>query len=145
MVFLYGIYIYSGKSLDAIYIFKKFTLSLIPIALAYHFAHYLSYILIQGQYIIPLLSDPFGNGLNIIGTANNTINISIINAKIAWFISLISIISGHIISIFVAHIIALKIFKNQNIAIRSQYPMLFLMVFYTALSLWIIAQPIVES
>ena len=50
-----------------------------------------------------------------------------------------------IISIFVAHIIALKIFKNQNIAIRSQYPMLFLMVFYTALSLWIIAQPIVES
>lgn len=83
--------------------------------------------------------------MNIIGTANNTINISIINAKIAWFISLISIISGHIISIFVAHIIALKIFKNQNIAIRSQYPMLFLMVFYTALSLWIIAQPIVES
>ena len=144
-IFIWYIYIYSGKSLDAIYIFKKFTLSLIPIALAYHFAHYLSYILIQGQYIIPLLSDPFGNGLNIIGTANNTINISIINAKIAWFISLISIISGHIISIFVAHIIALKIFKNQNIAIRSQYPMLFLMVFYTALSLWIIAQPIVES
>lgn len=144
-LFIWYIYLFSGKTLDTIYIFKKFTLSLIPIALAYHFAHYLSYILIQGQYIIPLLSDPFGNGLNLLGSTNYTINISIINAKIAWFISLISIISGHIISILVAHIIALKIFKTQNIAVRSQYPMLFLMVFYTALSLWIIAQPIVES
>ena len=68
-------------------------LSLVPIALAYHFAHYLGYILIQGQYIIPLLSDPFGNGLNLFGSTNYTINIAIINAKTAWFISLISIIS----------------------------------------------------
>ncbi len=139
------IYIFSNKSINAIYIFKIFTLSLIPIALAYHFAHYLSYILIQGQLIIPLLSDPFGKGLNLFGSSNYSINISVINAKTAWFISLISIISGHIISILVGHIIALKIFKTQKIAIRSQYPMLFLMVFYTALSLWIIAQPIVEN
>ena len=143
--FTWFIYIFSGKSINTIYIFKKFVLSLVPIALAYHFAHYLGYILIQGQYIIPLLSDPFGNGLNLFGSANYTINIAIINAKTAWFISLISILAGHIISIYISHKIALKTFDNHKSAIRSQYPMLFLMIFYTALSLWIIAQPIIAN
>ncbi|MFP6745373.1 MAG: hypothetical protein VCB77_09335, partial [Alphaproteobacteria bacterium] len=37
-----------------------FVLYLIPIAVAYHLAHYLSYMLLAGQLIIPLASDPFG-------------------------------------------------------------------------------------
>ncbi len=37
-------------------------LTLVPIALAYHLAHYLSFLLTVGQYMIPLISDPFGYG-----------------------------------------------------------------------------------
>lgn len=38
-----------------------FVLSLVPIALAYHLAHYFTYLMIQGQLVIPLSSDPFGS------------------------------------------------------------------------------------
>ena len=39
---------------------RGFALTLVPIAIAYHLAHYLVYLLTQGQYVIPLASDPFG-------------------------------------------------------------------------------------
>jgi len=117
---------------------------LIPIALAYNLAHYFSFLLIQGQLIIPLISDPFGFGWDIFSTANYKVNIAIINAKFAWFLSLFSIVIGHILSIFIAHKVAFNQLKNIHVVLKTQYPMLVLMVIYTATSLWIIAQPIVE-
>src|SRR5262249_32449435 len=39
-----------------------FVLPLVPIAAAYMVAHYFSYFLIQGQFIVTLASDPFGRG-----------------------------------------------------------------------------------
>jgi hypothetical protein len=125
-------------------IMTSFVFSLTPIAIAYHIAHYLSYILITGQLIIPVISDPFGYGWNIFGTSNYTLNIGIINAKNAWYSSVIIIILGHIFSVIISHVNALKVFSETSIAIKSQIPILILMIFYTALSLWIIAQPIVN-
>lgn len=125
-------------------IMTSFVFSLTPIAIAYHIAHYLSYILITGQLIIPVLSDPFGYGWNIFGTSNYTLDIGIINAKNAWYSSVIIIILGHIFSVIISHVNALKVFSKTSIAIKSQIPILILMIFYTALSLWIIAQPIVN-
>ena len=40
-----------------------------PIALAYHFAHYLTALLVNGQYALVALSDPFALGWNLFGTA----------------------------------------------------------------------------
>ena len=123
---------------------RSFVFSLVPIALAYNFAHYLSYLLISGQSIIPLISDPLFFGWDIFGTVGYTKDISIVDAKFAWVVSVIAIVLGHVISVWVAHKISLRRTSNHKVAIRSQYPMLLLMVFYTAVSLWIIAQPIVE-
>lgn len=122
---------------------RAFVFSLVPIALAYNMAHFISLLLIQGQLIIPLLSDPFGFDWNLLGTADYRVNIGVINAKIAWIISVTAIVLGHIISVYVAHVVALRRIVDHRLAIRGQYPMLLLMVFYTATSLWIIAQPIV--
>ena len=124
---------------------RIFVFSLIPISLAYHLAHYLSYLLIQGQLIIPLLSDPFGYGWDLWATANYQINIAIVGARFTWWMSVVSIVMGHIIAVYLAHVIALRSLPEQEAALRSQYPMLALMVGYTVVSLWIIAQPIVES
>jgi len=129
---------------DFLEIGKIFVFTLVPIALAYNIAHYFSFLLIQGQLIIPLISDPFGFGWDIFSTANYKVNIAIINAKFAWFLSLFSIVIGHILSIFIAHKIAFNQVKNIHVVMKSQYPMLALMVIYTATSLWIISQPIVE-
>jgi hypothetical protein len=40
---------------------------------------------------------------------------------------------------------AAQVYADARAARRSQYPMLILMVGYTMLSLWILAQPIVEA
>ncbi|MFQ5548985.1 MAG: hypothetical protein ACE5FV_11890 [Woeseia sp.] len=124
---------------------RLFVLSLIPISLAYHLAHYLSFLLIVGQYMIPLASDPFGFGWDLFGTGFYMIDIGIINARFVWITSVIAIVTGHIIAVWLAHVVALRRFGESKAALRSQIPMLFLMVGYTMLSLWILAQPVVET
>lgn len=122
-----------------------FVVSLIPIAVAYHLAHYLTYLLVQGQRIVPLASDPLGLGWDLFGTASYVPDIGIVGARFAWYTAVIAIVAGHIVAVFVAHAIALRQFGSRRRALRSQYAMLLLMVGYTVASLWIIAQPIVES
>jgi hypothetical protein len=121
-----------------------FALSLVPIAIAYHLAHYFSLFAIAGQFIIPLASDPFGYGWDLFGTTLYRIDIGIVDAKSIWYISVAAIVTGHMIAVWVGHVTAVTAFVDENIATRSQYPMLVLMVGYTMLSLWILAQPIVE-
>ncbi len=124
---------------------RLFVLSLIPIALAYHLAHYLSFLLIVGQYMIPLSSDPFGFGWDLFGTKIYFPDIGIVNARFVWITSVIAVVTGHIVAVWLAHVVALRRFRESGAALRSQIPMLFLMVAYTMLSLWILAQPVVET
>ncbi len=124
---------------------RTFVFSLIPIALAYHLAHYLSFLLIVGQYMIPLSSDPFGMGWDLFGGSFYMVNIGIVNARFVWITSVIAIVLGHIIAVYLAHVMALRSFRDNRAALLSQIPMLFLMVGYTMISLWILAQPVVET
>jgi uncharacterized membrane protein YhhN len=48
-----------------------------------------------------------------------------------------------VVAVYLAHCVALKLYAHRRIALRSQWPMIALMVCYTMTSLWIIAQPIV--
>ena len=134
----------SGSSPAAPELMTAFVFSLVPIALAYHFAHYLGFLLIQGQLIIPLASDPFGAGADLFGTASYVVNIAITNARFIWFFAVISIVVGHIIAVYLAHLRANAIYGSGSVALKSQLPMLGLMVIYTVLSLWIISRPITE-
>jgi len=123
---------------------RAFVLTLVPISIAYLVAHYLSYFLIQGQLLIRLASDPFGFGWNLFGSAHFRPDIGIVGARFVWYTSLVAIVLGHVAAVSLAHIVALRRFGDPRLAIRSQYPMLVLMIAYTMMSLWIIAQPIVE-
>lgn len=122
----------------------RFVLSLVPIAIAYHLAHYLSFLLLAGQFIIPLASDPFGFGWDLFGTTLYRINIGIVDARFVWFMAVSAIVVGHILATWLAHETALMVFGTSTSARRSQAPMLVLMVGYTVLSLWILSQPIVQ-
>lgn len=124
---------------------RRFVLSLVPIAIAYHLAHYFTYLLIQGQLVIRLASDPFGFGWDLFGTARYRPDIGIVGARFAWYVAVGAIVVGHIVAVCVAHIIALRAYSSRRVALRSQIPMLVLMVAYTVVGLWIIAQPIVET
>jgi hypothetical protein len=117
--------------------------SLVPIAVAYHLAHYVSLLLTTGQFIVPLASDPFGWGWNLFGTRGHAVDLGIVSPAVYWYGAVALIVFGHVLAVIVAHVEATRRFASHGAALRSQLPMLALMVAYTSLSLWIMAQPIV--
>ena len=141
--FSWGIRAASGDRSGVVAVARRFVFSLVPIALAYNLAHFITLLLIQGQLIIPLASDPFGFGWDLFGTSDYRIDLKIISAKTVWFLSLVAIVLGHVLSVFLAHVISLRRASADSNPLRGQIPMLALMLLYTASSLWIIAQPIV--
>ncbi len=124
---------------------RLFVLTVVPIAIAYHLSHYLSYLLIAGQFIIPIASDPFGLGWNLFGTRLYLVDFSVIDARFVWYASLALIVAGHVIAVWLAHFQAARSFPDRRSAARSQIPLLALMIGYTAVSLWILAQPITKA
>jgi hypothetical protein len=124
-------------------IFTGFAASLLPIAVAYHLAHYASYMALAGQLMLPIVSDPLGLGWDLFGTANHRINLGVIDAGGVWWIAAAALVTGHALSVFVAHSEAQRLFPERRQAIHSQLPMMVFMVGLTSLSLWILAQPIV--
>ena len=123
---------------------QSFAFTLVPIAIAYHLAHYLVYLLTQGQYIVPLASDPFGYGWNLFGTAGYRVDIAVVGARFAWYAAVTSIVIGHIAAVYLADVRAHQILEVRRTALRSQVPLTVLMVVYTFVSLSILAEPIVE-
>ena len=118
--------------------------TLVPIVIGYHLAHYLLLLLVQGQYIVPLLSDPFGFGWNLFGTAGYRVDIAIVGARFAWYTAVTAILLGHIAAVALAHLRVTRLLPGRAVALRAEVPLTALMVAYTVLSLSIIAEPIVE-
>ncbi|MBI4269488.1 MAG: hypothetical protein HY615_04070 [Candidatus Rokubacteria bacterium] len=129
----------------AVELASRFVLTLLPIAIAYHVAHYLPFLLLAGQLVIPLASDPFGRGWDLFGTSLYRLDVGVVGARFIWFTAVASIVTGHVASVVLAHATAARFFAGSRLARRSQYPMLVLMVAYTMVSLWILAQPVVDT
>jgi (2Fe-2S) ferredoxin len=117
-----------------------FVLPLVPIAAAYLVAHYFSLFLIQGQFIITLASDPFGRGWNLFGTVDFAPNLAIVAPDTVWYVQVTALVVGHVAGLAIAHDRAVAIFENRRAALRSQYPMLALMVLYTVGGLWVLSR-----
>jgi hypothetical protein len=132
------------QRLPPLVIARNFAFTLVPIAIGYHVAHYFTFLLIQGQYIIPLVSDPFGFGWNLFGTAGYRIDIAIVDARFAWWTAVMAILIGHVAAVYLAHVKAMQVLDTRRLALRSQVPLTALMVVYTFVSLSILAEPIVE-
>ncbi|MCS5583348.1 MAG: hypothetical protein NZ777_07530, partial [Pseudomonadales bacterium] len=120
-----------------------FVLTLVPIAIAYHLAHYVSFLLITGQYVIPLISDPLGHSWDLFGTAYYQVDTDLLSARVAWYLAVSFVVLGHVYAVYLAHVVAGRIFGSGRAAFLSQIPMVLLMVLYTMASLWILAQPMV--
>ncbi len=117
-----------------------FAPSLVPIALAYVGAHYVSLLLLQGQAMGALASDPLGEGANIFGTAAWTIDYAWISANAFWYIQVAMIVAGHVGALALAHDRALVLFGSARAALRSQYGMLGAMIGFTCLALWLLSE-----
>jgi hypothetical protein len=117
-----------------------FVLSLVPIAFVYVIAHYATLFLVQGQFTVPLLSDPLGRGWNLFGTAHVTPDLTVISPNTTWYVQVVALVSGHVAGLAIAHDRAVALFVDRRDALRSQYAMLALMVLYTVGGLWVLSR-----
>lgn len=119
-----------------------FGFSLLPIALAYNIAHYFTLVMTGFGSLLMLISDPFNMGWNLFQTAHLAASQQLLRATTIWNVEVTAIVGGHIVAVYVAHLIALRIFPSHKQAVLSQIPILLLMVVYTITGLWILSQPL---
>jgi hypothetical protein len=117
-----------------------FAHSLVPIALAYVAAHYLTLLLFQGQSVAFLASDPLGDGADLFGTADSQIDYGLIGANATWYWQVGFVVVGHVAALTLAHDRALALYDRPRLAVRSQYWLLAVMVGFTSLALWLLSQ-----
>jgi hypothetical protein len=123
-----------------------FALTLVPIALVYNAAHNYSYVVVQSQGLIPLLSDPLAKGWHLWPAVETyKPSFALAQAATVWYAQVVLIVLGHVVAVYLAHLRAGERFRTAQRALLSQYPMLLLMVMYTMTSLWILAQPITRE
>ena len=69
-------------------------------------------------------------------------NALLLQVDFIWHSQVALILIGHIISVYLAHIVALRVFGGPGAAAASQVPMLVLMVLFTTFGLWILSLPL---
>jgi len=113
--------------------------SLIPILAAYVVAHYFSLLAYQGQDLWRLASDPLGDGSDLFGGADASIDYGVVSATQIWYVQVVALVAGHVAALVLAHDRALALYRSHRDATRSQVVMLVLMVCFTCLGLWLLS------
>jgi hypothetical protein len=124
--------------------------SLLPIAFGYLFAHNAEYLAVNTQLLAPLIGNPIGMEawpLHLPYPFNDSYEVHprFLPSAFYWYLSITVIIAVHVIAVLLAHRHLARRGADVRAARSSEYPWLFAMVAYTMLSLWLIAQPLVQE
>lgn len=117
----------------------QFLHTLVPIAFGYMLAHYFSLLVLQGQAIGYLISDPLGHGQNLFGTAEFLVDYNLISFAAIWYVQILAIVGGHVGGIVLSHERGLDTFTSLRQSVTAQQWMLVVMVAFTCLALWILS------
>jgi len=124
---------------------------LLPIAVGYLIAHYLTYLLIDGQNILVAISDPFQRGWDLFGTAFHEASGAWLPPGLVWTIQLAAVVGGHMLGAWAGHA-AVAIHPPAGAdgraldgrALRArEVPLACVMVALTTITLWSLGQAIV--
>lgn len=126
--------------------YGDYILAIVPIAFGYHFAHYLPTFLVDAQYAVRALADPFSLGWNLFGARDREVTASFLShhdsVQVLWNVQVAGIVIAHVAAVFVAHVLALRRHARVGAALVSQIPMTALMVAYTIFGLWLLSTPV---
>ncbi|HKG57835.1 MAG TPA: hypothetical protein VKA85_11355 [Candidatus Limnocylindrales bacterium] len=115
---------------------------LLPIAVGYLVAHYLTYLLIDGQRIVIAISDPLQRGSDLFGTAFYEPNASFLPPGLVWTIQLVAVVGGHMIGAWAGHVSADRtVIRDPRL---RQVPLAAVMVVLTTVTLWSLGQAILK-
>lgn len=124
-----------GKARIAMRIFAP---SLLPIAVGYHVAHYLTSFLVDIQYVALFISEHLlDHEFRVTTGFFNTVAA----VRLIWLSQAFAVVLGHVVAILVAHVLALRLYGTRRQATLSQIPLAALMIAYTLFGLWLLASP----
>ena len=113
--------------------------TMLPIAFAYHVTHYLSLLLYESQSLIFRLNDPYGVGWNLFNVNEISINY-FLSPVTLWTIQVFVTLAGHMLSVVLAHDLAVKLFGHQQ-SDKTQYVFLLITVGLTLQALFVLSVP----
>ena len=120
-----------------------------PIAYGYLIAHYVQYVITNGQLLIPLLDNPGYEGfsLGLPNPFNDSYEVdrTALPNSFYWYLSVAVIVVVHVVAVLIANRRLAGRAATKSEGRRAEYPWLVAMVAYTAFSLFLIAQPLTEG
>jgi len=120
--------------------------SIMPISLAFHFSHYLTALLVNGQYALAAASDPFGTGRDLLSLGHFHVTASFLSTyegtTAIWNAQTASIVIGHVLAVVLAHELARRAIADSRAVVLSQLPLAAAMVAYTLFGLWLLSTPV---
>lgn len=119
--------------------------SIVPISLAFQFAHYLTMLLVEGQNLLIGLSDPYARGWDLLGTAGDHVTTSFLNridtVETIFDTQAAAIVVGHVLAVILAHALSRDFHGRGRAGLIGELPFAALMVAYTAFGLWLLSTP----
>lgn len=116
----------------------RLALTILPISLAYHAAHYLTALMVNGQYARAA-------GQRMLGLPETEVTTSFLNTladvERIWQAQSGAIVAGHILAVLLAHASIVAVEPDARRAALRGAPLAALMVAYTAFGLWLLAAP----
>jgi hypothetical protein len=114
---------------------------LLPVAVGYLVAHYLAYLLVDGQRIIAALNDPLLRGANLLPLDLGFWEPSLfLPTSVLWSIQLAAVVGGHIVGAWAGH--AQMARGKGGTTVAAQLPLAILMVALTTITLWSLGQAV---
>jgi hypothetical protein len=112
--------------------------SVVPIIVGYMTAHYLSYLVEQGQAALIHLSDPMVRGDNYLGTANWSVSYFLsFHPTLLAILKVLAVVAGHIVGVVTAHDRAISLLPRRH-QVTGQIGLLVVMVAYTVTGLYLL-------
>jgi hypothetical protein len=118
---------------------------LLPISVGYLIAHYLTFLLGDGQRLVIAVSDPFQLGWDLFGTAFYEPSIAWLAPSIAWTVMFVAVVGGHVLGAWAGHLGAVREARATTHVRRAQVPLALLMVGLTTLTLWSLGQNVIST
>lgn len=126
-------------------LFRRQALTILPIAFVYHFAHFLPSLLVDSQYTLKALSDPWQTGADYLGLGQFYVTTGFFNTlatqRFIFLTQAGAIVIGHVLAILLSHRVAADYFPTRRGILISQIPLSVFMIGYTILGLWLLATP----
>jgi polyferredoxin len=130
-----------GEEVSQRRLFLNFAFAFVPIGLMMHLAHNTKHLFGEIQVAIPVVSDPFGWGWNLLGTAGLRLS-PLVSDNLLTLLQFGLVVLGQGFAVYVGYKTCRRLFGADGKGFqRALVPMLVLMVAWSAFNLWVLNEP----